>query len=230
MNIRERIIAVQDKLSEAASRSGRESSSITLVAVSKFHDSDAVREAIAAGLHLFGENRVQEALTKFPALLSDGLDATVHLIGSLQRNKVKQAVSLFKCVQSVDRLELLTEIERQAAAAALRVEILFEYHTGEETKAGYQDRDSLFRSLDALEAMPHLRCRGLMTMAPFTKEDAPVRNSFKTLRALSEDCARRYPQLDFSVLSMGMSNDFDIAIQEGSTMVRIGTAIFGERQ
>lgn len=229
MSIADNLASIQDRIRVAEERAGRATGSVTLLAVSKFHPASAVLEAIAAGQRLFGENRVQEAEDKFPSILAEHPDVTLHMIGSLQRNKVKQAVGLASCIQSVDRAELLAEIEKQAAAQGKIVDVLFEYHTGEDSKSGYLDRSSLFTSIDALAVMPHVRPRGLMTMAPFTDDKNAVRESFRELVRVQHDCRTRYSGLDFSMLSMGMSADYEIAIEEGSTLVRVGTAIFGER-
>lgn len=229
MSITDNLASIHERIRSAEQRSGRPAGSVTLLAVSKFHPGAAVLEAIAAGQLLFGENRVQEAEEKFPSILSDHPEVALHMIGSLQRNKVRQAVRIASCIQSVDRAELLTEIEKQAAAQGKIVDILFEYHTGEESKSGYQDPSSLFSSIDSLALMTHIRPRGLMTMAPFTDDRNAIRESFRKLVRVQHDCHSRYPGLDFSVLSMGMSADYEIAIEEGSTLVRVGTAIFGER-
>jgi pyridoxal phosphate enzyme (YggS family) len=229
MSVSDNLARIRESISEIALRAGRPADSVQLLAVSKFHPAEAVMEAARAGQRLFGENRVQEAVEKFPAILQSIPDISVHLIGQLQRNKVKTAVSLAGCIQSVDRAELLIEIEKQAALAGKTIDILFEMHTGEDSKSGYPDDDALFRSIDLLDSMSHVRCRGLMTMAPFTTDEQLVRHSFRSLAATRQACIRRYSALDFSELSMGMSADYEIAIAEGSTMVRIGTAIFGER-
>lgn len=229
MSIKDNLDGVRERIYRALDRSGRKPGEVTLLGVSKFHPASSVLEAVAAGLTLFGENRVQEASGKFPAILAENPSVSLHLIGSLQRNKARTIVPLASCIESVDRIELLEELERRSAELGKTMDILFEYHTAEDSKSGYPDRDTLFRSLDRLRDMEHLRCRGLMTMAPFTEEPLPVRKSFRALKALQEDCARRYPELDFSVLSMGMSSDFEAAVEEGSTLVRVGTAIFGGR-
>jgi pyridoxal phosphate enzyme (YggS family) len=229
MSVADNLASIQERIRSAEERAGRAAGSVTLLAVSKFHPASAVLEAIAAGQWLFGENRVQEAEEKFPSILGEHPDVTLHIIGTLQRNKVKQAVRLASCIQSVDRAELLAEIEKQAAAQGKIADILFEYHTGEDSKSGYLDRSSLFASIDALVSMPHVRPRGLMTMAPFTDDKNAVRGSFRELVRVQHDCRTRYAELDFSVLSMGMSADYEIAIEEGSTLIRVGTAIFGER-
>jgi pyridoxal phosphate enzyme (YggS family) len=153
----------------------------------------------------------------------------LHLIGTLQRNKVKQAVRIASCIESADRLELLEEIETQAAKLDKTLEVLLELHTGEDSKSGFPDVDALLRALDAASAMPHLRCGGFMTMAPFTQDGEAIRRSFAFLRDAAEKARSRFPELPLDELSMGMSNDYAIAIEEGSTLVRIGTAIFGER-
>ncbi len=229
MSIASNLRRIRDAVAEAESRAGRKSGSVRLMTVSKFHPAEAVREAIASGQLLFGENRVQEAAEKFPAILESSHGVELHLIGSLQRNKVKQIVRLASCIQSVDRSELLLEINRQAGSAGRVMDVFFEYRTGEDSKSGYSTTDDLYRSLDLMDGLGSVRCAGLMTIAPFTDDRAAVRKAFVALRNLREECGRRYPSLDFSELSMGMSSDFDIAIEEGSTLVRVGTAIFGER-
>lgn len=229
MSVAENLQRIREKIADAERRAGRASGSVRLMAVSKFHPASAVLEAIGAGQVLFGENRVQEAQDKFPPILEAHPETELHLIGSLQRNKAGKILKIATCIESVDRAELLLEIGKQVSASGKKTEILFECHTGEESKAGYLDRDELLRSIDLLASMPLVVCRGLMTMAPFTQDRDSIRASFRTLAALRDECARRYPDIDFSVLSMGMSSDFDIAIEEGSTLVRVGTAIFGER-
>ncbi|MBO8450761.1 MAG: YggS family pyridoxal phosphate-dependent enzyme [Spirochaetes bacterium] len=229
MGIKENLDRVLEEIAAAARISGRDAESVKLLAVSKFHPQEAVREALSCGQFLFGENRVQEAELKFSGLNGEFPRLRLHLIGTLQRNKVKRILPLVSCIQSLDRLELLLEIEKRAAECGKEISVLFELHTGEESKSGYADLSSLFASIDALEFCPHVRCRGLMTMAPFTEDESAVRASFQKLRAAQEECGKRWPALDFSELSMGMSSDFRIAIEEGSTMVRIGTAVFGAR-
>lgn len=229
MSIAENLERVLHSLREAELKAGRPANSVELMAVSKFNPAESVSEAFNSGQVLFGENRVQEARDKFASLKEQHPQLRLHMIGTLQRNKVRQILPLAECIQSVDRLELLQELEKRAGELDLNPDILFEFHTGEESKAGFPDEDSLFRALDLLCGMQHLRCRGLMTMAPWSGNKDTVRASFRRLAALRDDCARRYPELDFSTLSMGMSGDYQTAIEEGSTLVRIGTAIFGER-
>lgn len=229
MSIPENLRRVMESVRDAELKAGREPHSVQLLAVSKFNPKESVEKAVEAGQLLFGENRVQEACGKFEALKASVPQIRLHMIGSLQRNKVKQLLPIVECVQSVDRLELLVEIEKRAAELGKTLDILLEFHTGEESKAGFPDTDTLFRALDYFPNLSHITCRGLMTMAPWSSDAQTVRSSFKTLANLRETCISRYPGMDFSVLSMGMSGDYRIAIEEGSTLVRIGTAIFGDR-
>ncbi|HKL85123.1 MAG TPA: YggS family pyridoxal phosphate-dependent enzyme [Treponemataceae bacterium] len=230
MSIAENLDRVRSSIQKAALACGRNPSSIELVAVSKFHSIDEIMQAVSCGQKIFGENRVQESLEKFPSILESNSEISLHLIGNLQRNKVKKILPFVSCIESVDRSEILEEIGKESNRIQKHVSILFEFHTGEESKAGFQTRDSLFSAIDLLEKYPFLTVKGLMTMAPFTSDTSRVRSSFKSLSQLQRDCISRYPMLDFSCLSMGMSSDFEIAIEEGSTEIRIGTAIFGERQ
>ena len=231
MSIKENVEIIRNKITEAEKKSGRNSGSVKLMAVSKFHPSEAVIDAFTAGQFLFGENRVQEASQKFPPLIAQHPEITVHMIGQLQSNKVKKAVEFASCIQSVDRYDLLREIEKQCAKLERTIEILFEVHTGEESKSGYTTEVELRNSIEACVKgeFPHIVPKGFMTMAPFTDDQALVRKSFITLRELSEKMQKDYNELSLTELSMGMSGDFEIAIEEGSTLVRVGTAIFGER-
>jgi len=219
---------VGERIREACARSGRSPDEVSLLAVTKFHPYEAVEAAYAAGVRLFGENRVQEAETKFSAgLLPDG--ARVHLLGHLQSNKAKKAAALFDCVQSIDSMEVASELAKRAASLGKTLDVLLELHTGEESKTGFASEDELSRALEAILGMPSLRPRGLMTMAPFTDEAAVVRASFRSCREAFERARARFAPAGFDLLSMGMSNDFELAVEEGSTMARIGTAIFGSR-
>ena len=204
---------------------------VKLVAVSKFHPAQEVIEAIKGGQVLFGENRVQEASAKFEEIRREGFCPELHIIGSLQRNKVKEAVRIASMIQSVDRRELLDEIEKQCRKIDKKIQVLFEIHTGEESKSGFTTREALEQVMEGFRAgqYQHIEIKGFMTMAPFTENTALVRKSFSSLRELQQEFIGKYPEYDFSELSMGMSGDYRIAIEEGSTMVRIGTAIFGER-
>jgi len=225
--IGERIRMVRDSIREAAVNCGRDPATVTLMAVTKFHPMEAVRDAIDAGITCFGENRVQEARDKFEGR-SDRIE--LHLIGHLQRNKAKIAASIFDWVQSIDRAETARALDTSLEQNGRDMDILIEVNTsGEESKSGLRSDDELFKVVDDIGVLKRLRVRGLMTIAPFTKEEKPIRTSFSRLRLLFEQLRRRYPELPLDTLSMGMSNDFRIAIEEGSSLVRIGTAIFGER-
>ncbi|MDP3178488.1 MAG: YggS family pyridoxal phosphate-dependent enzyme [Spirochaetaceae bacterium] len=220
---------VRERIAAAASRAGREAQSVEIMAVTKLHPIDAAEAAHAMGIRVFGESRVQEAEAKYASFLDSRPDTRLEMIGHLQSNKVKKAVSLFSCIQSVDSLDILSELDRRACADGMTIEVLFELHTGEESKAGFPDLDALFRACDSLAAKKALVLRGLMTMAPFTDEGAPVRRSFKALAAAYKTIRERYGFPRFEVVSMGMSNDFEIAVEEGSTMLRLGTILFGSR-
>lgn len=224
---------VLSKIREAERRSFRDESSVRLVAVSKFHSARSVIEAIEAGQCLFGENRIQEAAAKFDEIRSEGFDAGLHIIGTLQRNKVKEAVRIADCIESVDRLELIEEIERQCSGINKNIDVLLEVHTGEESKAGFRSEERLREALASFAEgkFPHIVPKGLMTMAPLTEDKALIRKSFTGLRSLRDRLQADFMGLvDLRELSMGMSSDYEIAIEEGSTIVRIGTAIFGQRE
>lgn len=154
------------------------------------------------------------------------------MIGVLQSNKIKNAVKVASCIQSVDRIEMLSLIEKQCSKIDKTVKIMFEYHTGEESKSGFENEESLVEALSMCDnnLYPHIVPCGFMTMAPFTEDKNLIHKSFSTLRNISEKYRKQFPELQLTELSMGMSNDYDIAIEEGSTIVRIGTAIFGERE
>jgi pyridoxal phosphate enzyme (YggS family) len=215
------------------------------MAVTKFHPLETVEEAWNAGIRLFGESRVQEAVEKYANFWEthsreDG--AELHLIGSLQRNKARTAVSFFDCVQSVDRDSIIEKLGVLTAELEKPLMVLLEYHTGEESKAGFIGMDSLFRAAEKTLSYPGLIPLGLMTMAPFTDDRAIQRASFRELAKAGKELEKRFPMEKISLenstgstfspwscLSMGMTNDFETAIEEGSTLIRIGSAIFGER-
>ncbi len=226
----DRILRVRERVERAAERSGREPGEIRILAVTKFHPFAAVRASYDAGIRLFGENRVQEAQEKFPAFLSERPDAEVHMIGHLQGNKVKKAVELFRCVESADSTDLLRELDKRSSAAGRTLEVLLELHTGEESKSGFPDRGSALEACARLPDLVNLRLRGLMTMAPYTEDKDAIRSSFRALRSLFEEieAARAFP--GFDTLSMGMSNDFETAVEEGATLLRLGTVLFGPRE
>lgn len=219
------------KIKAACRKAGRNPDEVKLVAVSKFHPSSSVMEAVAAGQMLFGENRVQEAASKFDEVRNSFPDVQLHIIGQLQRNKVKEAVRIASVIQSVDRIELLDEIEKQCAKLEKSVDILFELHTGEESKSGFESVEQIEDALKLFREgkYPHINPAGFMTMAPFTEDENVIRKSFSTLKNVRDQLNEKYTEYKMTELSMGMSGDFEIAIEEGSTMVRVGTAIFGKR-
>jgi pyridoxal phosphate enzyme (YggS family) len=197
---------------------------VTIVAVTKSHEPEAVRAACAAGLDVVGENRVQEALAKQDQL-SD-VPVEWHLIGTLQRNKARHAVGRFALIHSVDRLDLARELDRRVAEGP-RQAILIQVNCSNEPQKGGVEPDGLPALLDDLVGLPRLEVRGLMTMAAFTDDVAEQRRSFRLLRSLRDQAAAAGHSL--SELSMGMSADFPVAVEEGATMVRLGTILFGER-
>lgn len=231
MSIKENLLDIKNEINLAEEKSGRKPGSVKLMAVSKFHPGEAVIEAINEGQFLFGENRVQEALEKFTPLMEQYNNIDLHIIGQLQTNKVKNAVKIASCIQSVDRIDLLREIEKQCAKIEKNIKVLFEIHTGEDSKSGFTDEKSLDEALTlcAENQFPHIIPAGFMTMAPFTDDEILIRKSFICLRELSQKKQKEYNMFKLDELSMGMSGDFKLAIEEGSTLVRIGTSIFGKR-
>lgn len=231
MAVSDNVRRVRDEVAETCLRAGRGLSEVRLMAVSKFHEWPLIEEAEAAGIRLFGESRVQEAARKFTGFKERCPDAELHLIGSLQRNKVKAAVGLFDCIESLDRMELALELGRITRdRVADPLPVLFELNTGEESKSGFKDEDALCAGVEAALGFSGLLPSGLMTMAPFTVEEKPVREAFRKLVKAQSRLRRTFSGYGWDCLSMGMSGDFKIAIEEGSTLVRIGTAIFGDRQ
>ena len=230
-DIRRRLEAVRENVARACERCGRDAAGVRIVAVSKFHPAEAVVAALGAGQLLFGENRVQEAAAKFDGLRTEGHQCELHIIGQLQRNKAREAVRIADCIESVDRVELLEELERHCMRQEKRIGVLLELHTAEETKAGFASEDALSVALERCMHgdFPHLEPRGLMTMAPNTTDEALVRESFARTRECALRLRQRFPGLALEELSMGMSGDYELAIAEGATIVRIGTAIFGSR-
>jgi pyridoxal phosphate enzyme (YggS family) len=229
MGIADALEAVEERIEGACNRSGRKRGEIRVLGVTKFHAAAVLEAAWNAGIRLFGESRVQEAASKFARFKSGHPGAELHMIGSLQRNKAKIAVDLFDAVQSVDRAELIETLGALTGNRKNPLMILLEYHTAEESKSGFPDLDSLFRAAEKALEFPGLALGGLMTMAPFVNDEERIRSSFRAAVSARDALARRFPGAGWSCLSMGMSGDFEIAIEEGSTLLRIGTAIFGER-
>lgn len=217
--ISEHLERVCERVERACQRAGRPAGSVTIVGVSKNHPIDAIAAAWAAGLRDFGENRVQEAEPKIRALADRGITPAWHLVGHLQTNKVRAAIDTFELIHSVDSERLMRRIDRLADDP---VGILIQVNvSGEPTKFGIRPTD-LPLLLDAADELPNVHVRGLMTVAPIADDPEDVRHVFRTLRELAERHRLR-------VLSMGMTDDFEVAIEEGATHVRIGRAIFGDR-
>jgi PLP dependent protein len=231
MSVSENSRAVRERIARAATRVGRSPASVTLMAVSKTVEPERIKEAYSAGLRVFGENRVQEFEGK-SAALSELKNAQWHLIGHLQSNKAKKAAELFHAVDSLDSLRLAERLNQAATEAGKKLEVLIEIKVGqEESKAGIPlDSPELEKLLLAAPQFEGLEIRGLMTVPPFTEDPEGARPYFRLLRDLRDQiAARKLPAVQMDVLSMGMSHDFEVAIEEGSTCVRVGTAIFGVR-
>ncbi len=235
--VAERLARVRERIAMAAARAGRSPDAITLVAVTKTHPPALIAEALAAGATDLGENRVQEAAAKIPALAGDRAPRW-HLIGHLQRNKARLAAELFDLIHSVDSLRLAEALARHVAPGR-RLPVLLQVNvSGEATKEGFDlagglanrpALDALLPEVEAILALPSLEVRGLMTIAPISASPEDARPTFAALRELRDDLARRYPDAGWAELSMGMTDDFEAAIAEGATIVRVGRAIFGER-
>jgi hypothetical protein len=233
---------LEGKISAACKRAGRPRHEVKLMAVSKMHPAESIAAAFAAGIRLFGENRVQEFQQKSQKLnelgimiagfSGDGADAVhVHLIGHLQSNKTGKAAEIFTAIDTVDSLKLAQRINEGASRLNRRIPILIEAKLSTEVaKTGLDPASTEFTELvEKLPDLSNLEARGLMTVAPLDKNPEIARTCFRQLRLLRDQLASRYSRLDFKELSMGMSGDFEIAIEEGSTLVRIGTTIFGAR-
>jgi pyridoxal phosphate enzyme (YggS family) len=224
-NVAENLERVQAQIAEAAQKSGRAPEDIELVAISKTHEAEKVRAAFDAGQQLFGESRVQEARAKIPLLPST---ARWHFVGRLQRNKVRHALPLFELFHSLDSLELARDMDRIADEEGLRPRILLEINVaGEGSKIGFAP-EALRSQMEALLELPRLTIEGLMTIPPLAPEAESSRKYFVMLRQLRDDFAAQF-QLSLPHLSMGMTGDFVVAVEEGATLVRVGTAIFGKR-
>ncbi|MCE1206163.1 MAG: YggS family pyridoxal phosphate-dependent enzyme [Spirochaetia bacterium] len=230
--VQDKVLRVLENIDAALRRSGREPSSVTLLAVTKFHPQEAVLAAYAAGIRAFGENRVQESMLKFDESFKTLIPgAHLHLIGTLQSNKINKALGLFDCIQSVDSEELLLSLTRKAAERDRKLEVMLELHTGEASKAGFPDTDTMLHAVESSLKMNSeaVKIKGLMTMAPYTDDIQQIRASFRKLASALKILQTQFGLSDLKELSMGMSNDYEIAVEEGATIVRIGTAIFGER-
>jgi len=234
-SIHDNIESLRQRIAEAAMRSGRRASDVEFMAVTKFQPAEALFSAYAAGIRLFGENRVQEASSKYgEGALWELPGSRLDLIGQLQRNKANKALEIFDSIQSVGSLELLEAILDRSRGRERSLGLYLELRTGEETKSGFGSIDDIFVAVEHFLGKENpggkLKLKGLMTMAPFTDDKAVQRKAFRTLAEASREVKKRFDMASFGELSMGMSSDFETAIEEGSTMVRIGTAIFGTRE
>ena len=227
MTIADNIASIQERISKSALRAGRNPAEIRLVAVSKTVSAESIQEAIAAGVTILGENYVPEARNKIARI---GKQVEWHFIGHLQSNKAKYAVDLFSMIQSVDRLALAEELGQEANKRGKIVPVLIQVNiSGEESKSGIDPQETL-QLLERIAALQHLAVQGLMTMPPWFEDPEDARPYFSAMRKLREKLSReKIPGVALQELSMGMSGDFEVAIEEGATLVRIGTAIFGPR-
>ena len=225
--IAENLARTRERMEAAARRSGRDPESVRLVAVSKTVDAEHVRQAIEAGAKILGENYVQEAQKKIEVL---GHEVAWHFIGHLQTNKAKVAAGLFDFIHSVDSLNLAQELGRRAKLGGKALPVLLEMNlAGEVTKFGAQEKEILLLA-EKLSDMEGIEVKGLMTMPPFFEDPEASRPYFVELRKLGERLAKeKIPRISMEELSMGMSNDFEVAVEEGATLIRVGTAIFGPR-
>ena len=230
--IRENVLKVQSQIQDACRQAGRKPAEVALVAVTKLVPLEAIQDAIDNGITDIAENRVQEAQKKFPPLLAKNIQVRSHIIGHLQTNKVKDAIqvgALSVLIQSVDSLKLANEIEKQAVKLNKSVDILVQFNTAqEEQKFGATNKEAL-TLIEGISQLAHIRIKGLMCMAPYTEDQGIIRKVFSDLRDIRDQIRARFaghPKVETGILSMGMSGDYKIAIEEGSTMVRIGSAIF----
>lgn len=246
--MKEHINNIEQRIQAACDRAGRKRSEVTLIAVSKTKPNEMLKEAYDLGMRYFGENKVQELAQKYEDLNAGFHDVNWHLIGHLQRNKVKYIIDKVALIHSVDSLRLAEQIEEEAAKKSLICDVLIEVNiAGEDTKFGVAP-ETVFSLISDIRNLPHVRIRGLMTVAPYVENPDKNRDSFRKLRELYVDIKTKNidnigdreisrntasPAMNslehFNILSMGMTGDFEVAIEEGATMVRVGTGIFGER-
>ena len=228
MSITQNIADIRGRIVDAAKRSGRSPDDILLIAVTKLHEPDEIEEAIATGVTDIAENKVQEIQKKYDQIVSP---VRWHLIGHLQTNKVKYIIDKVVMIHSVDSLKLAEEIDKRAAAAGKTMDVLLQVNAAhEESKFGLDPKDVPQVMQDILESCPNVRIRGLMHMAPWSEDPEEIRPYFKEVKDLFDTLSKvEHPNADFKYLSMGMSHDFETAVEEGANIVRIGTSIFGER-
>lgn len=217
---------VRERIERASARTGRDPARVRLLAVTKTRPRSVVDEAIAAGIALFGENRVQEAQDKYTGMD----DVELHLIGHLQRNKAKLVPGLFSWVESIDAYATAEALSRRCEAAGRECSVLVQLNSSlEQSKSGYADAEKLLDEAQRISRLPALRLRGVMTIGPFTDDTGAVARAFAATREVYERLQRTLPSASIDTLSMGMSDDFEIAVAEGSTEVRVGSVLFGAR-
>jgi hypothetical protein len=228
--VRQKLELVRERIALAAQRAGRSADEVTLVAVSKLQPFDAIEEAYAAGQRDFGENRLEELWQKVDLANEHGLDEIRwHMIGSIQSRKTPQVIGPFVLVHSVDREKIADRLDRDAGNAGRMLDVLLEVNvSGEASKHGFTP-EALRNAAGRLVALPNLRIHGLMTMAPIAEDAEEVRPVFRGLRTLRDEMAQEHSLGDWTELSMGMTQDFEVAVEEGATIVRVGSAIFGPR-
>ena len=226
-DIKKNIEEVIEEISEAAVKAGRDPETVKLMAVTKTKPAEYVDTAYEAGMRLFGENRVNELEDKFAVKREN---SEVHLIGHLQRNKAKKASLYADSIDSIDKYSTAKEINKHCSEINKIMNILLEYNTSDESsKSGFLSDNDFFETVDKIRELEYIKIRGLMTIAPFTADEKAVAASFRKLSSLYHTLDAKHPDLKIDTLSMGMSSDFRIAIEEGSTIIRIGTRLFGAR-
>lgn len=229
MTIKENIDDILKRTADAAIRSGRAPEDITVIAVSKTVDADRAKEAVEGGLINLGENRVQELVSKFEQL--SNIDIKWHLIGHLQKNKVKYIIDKATLIHSVESLELANEINKRAIQHNLTANVLIELNIGEEESKFGIDEESIYDFIKSMEQFENIKVLGLMTVAPFSEDPEDIRWVFKKMKEIFDKISGiKLKNTEMKYLSMGMTNDFEIAIEEGANIIRIGTAIFGARK
>lgn len=225
--VAENLVQVQKNIEESCKKVNRDPGEVTLIAVSKTKPVEMLQEAYAAGARVFGENKVQEIVDKYDQMPSD---VQWHMIGHLQRNKVKYLMGKVVLIHSVDSLRLAEQIEHEAAKADIVMPVLIEVNVAEEESKFGTTSEAAMQLVEAVSKMPHIKIRGLMTIAPFTDNPEDNRIYFRKLKQLSVDIkSKNIDNVDMDELSMGMTGDYEVAIEEGATMVRVGTGIFGKR-
>jgi hypothetical protein len=227
--ISDNLARINERLARAARQSGRDLSEVSLVAVTKSVDVKAIKEAVKAGVRVFGESYIQESTAKIKALKRPSIKW--HFIGHLQKNKAKYAVKLFDMIESVDSLSLAKELNKRAEGLDGPLDVLIQVKLAEETTKGGVSPSEVVELAHKVAGLENIALKGLMTIPPYTEDPEKSRPYFTTLRRIAERVRReRIPGVSMSELSMGMSADFDVAVEEGATIIRIGTALFGERK